>query len=106
MISYRRAWPVLLGLLSGCKGGAEDSGIRPAADVAPGASTASASIANAPTASAGGAAPRASCGGVAPAAPQGPRIVDVAAGAGRTCVVIDDGTVRCWGENDRGQLGI
>jgi hypothetical protein len=29
----------------------------------------------------------------------------VAAGEGFTCAILDDGRVRCWGANDRGQLG-
>lgn len=29
----------------------------------------------------------------------------VAAGNGHTCAVLDDGKARCWGANDRGQLG-
>ena len=30
----------------------------------------------------------------------------VATGHDHTCVILDDGSVRCWGHNDRGQLGI
>ncbi len=35
----------------------------------------------------------------------GSRIVDLAAGQAHTCAVIDDGSLYCWGLNDRGQLG-
>ncbi|MCC7440257.1 MAG: hypothetical protein IT285_01405 [Bdellovibrionales bacterium] len=31
---------------------------------------------------------------------------DIAAGAHHSCAVIDDGTLRCWGRNHRGQLGL
>jgi alpha-tubulin suppressor-like RCC1 family protein len=30
----------------------------------------------------------------------------LAAGANHTCAILDDATVRCWGKNDGGQLGI
>ena len=32
--------------------------------------------------------------------------VGLTAGAAHSCAVFDDGTVRCWGANDRGQLGV
>jgi alpha-tubulin suppressor-like RCC1 family protein len=32
-------------------------------------------------------------------------VVQVAAGYGHTCVVLEGGAVRCWGINDKGQLG-
>jgi alpha-tubulin suppressor-like RCC1 family protein len=32
-------------------------------------------------------------------------VVDVAAGGRHNCALLADGTVRCWGANDRGQLG-
>ena len=35
----------------------------------------------------------------------GSRIVDLAAGQAHTCAVVDDGSLYCWGLNDRGQLG-
>ena len=31
--------------------------------------------------------------------------VDIAAGDSHTCVILDDGTVRCWGEGGSGRLG-
>jgi alpha-tubulin suppressor-like RCC1 family protein len=32
-------------------------------------------------------------------------VASVASGAGHTCALLADGTVRCWGANDSGQLG-
>jgi len=32
-------------------------------------------------------------------------VVSLAAGDAHTCVVLADGSVRCWGQNDKGQLG-
>ena len=34
------------------------------------------------------------------------RVRGVAAGGDTTCVLLDDGAVKCWGANDRGQLGL
>lgn len=33
------------------------------------------------------------------------RALSLAAGGSHTCAVLDDGTVKCWGRNDYGQLG-
>jgi len=33
-------------------------------------------------------------------------IVDIVAGNKHTCIVLDDGSARCWGANDQGQLGV
>lgn len=35
----------------------------------------------------------------------GPHLVDLSAGSNATCAVLDDGTVRCWGDNRERQLG-
>ncbi|MEC8997755.1 MAG: putative Ig domain-containing protein, partial [Candidatus Thermoplasmatota archaeon] len=34
------------------------------------------------------------------------RLQSVVAGYTHTCAIIDDGTVRCWGEDDNGRLGV
>jgi alpha-tubulin suppressor-like RCC1 family protein len=44
-------------------------------------------------------------GGVDGAVVPGPALRQLAAGASGTCAVLDDGTVRCWGDNREGQLG-
>ncbi|MEM6290487.1 MAG: hypothetical protein AAGA54_04450 [Myxococcota bacterium] len=38
--------------------------------------------------------------------PIGASVIDVACGREHTCVVLEGGAVRCWGFNNRGQLGI
>lgn len=35
----------------------------------------------------------------------GQKVVDVSAGFSHTCVVLEDGAVKCWGLNSKGQLG-
>ena len=37
--------------------------------------------------------------------PSGRGVVDVSMGGGSACAVLDDGSVRCWGDNFSGQLG-
>ena len=37
--------------------------------------------------------------------PLGRKAVDISAGSYHTCTILDDGTVRCWGGNEFGQLG-
>src|SRR5690349_13090659 len=41
----------------------------------------------------------------APAAESSAGVLDVAAGTGHACALLRDGSVRCWGKNDLGQLG-
>lgn len=36
----------------------------------------------------------------------GRKAIDIAAGADFTCVILDDGKVRCWGDNTYGKLGL
>src|SRR5262249_13130049 len=37
--------------------------------------------------------------------PNLPKAVKIAAGSGFSCSIHDDGTARCWGENDEGEVG-
>jgi cysteine-rich repeat protein len=37
---------------------------------------------------------------------EGAAAIDIDAGHGFTCALLDDGAVRCWGRNDAGQLGL
>jgi len=39
-------------------------------------------------------------------APTGRNVSQIAAGWYHTCVVLDDGSMTCWGENSKGQLGM
>jgi alpha-tubulin suppressor-like RCC1 family protein len=32
-------------------------------------------------------------------------VIDIAAGFEHSCALLQDGTVRCWGQNERGQIG-
>ena len=36
----------------------------------------------------------------------GGKAIAISAGEGHTCVILEGGCVRCWGANDRGQLGL
>lgn len=36
----------------------------------------------------------------------GQRAVDIAAGSAHTCAVLEDGSVRCWGDGQNGRLGL
>jgi len=44
-------------------------------------------------------------GSIADGAEAGPRATAVSAGGDHACVLLADQTVRCWGQNDHGQLG-
>lgn len=50
----------------------------------------------------------AACPPAAPVCSRGAcsRVTQVVAGAGHTCASLEDRTTRCWGNNERGQLGI
>jgi alpha-tubulin suppressor-like RCC1 family protein len=41
-----------------------------------------------------------------PVAPSSPRTKTVATGYAFSCAVLSDGTVKCWGDNSKGQLGL
>src|SRR5207253_4585445 len=41
----------------------------------------------------------------APVSGLGSHVVDIGTGGRHSCAVSDDGTVRCWGRNDLGELG-
>ena len=36
----------------------------------------------------------------------GRRAISISVGSNHTCALLDNASVKCWGENDRGQLGI
>ncbi len=40
-----------------------------------------------------------------PSQPDLAHVIGLAAGDSHTCAILDDGTVRCWGDNSAGQLG-
>ncbi len=44
-------------------------------------------------------------GGDGPPPPPGPALLDLSAGSNHTCALLDNRTVRCWGDNREGQLG-
>ena len=45
-------------------------------------------------------------GGDASACTSSPCVVQIAAGGDQTCALIADGTVRCWGQNTFGEIGV
>ena len=47
----------------------------------------------------------AACAQTHPPTPPQARVVDIAAGASHTCMLLAGGQIRCWGLNDSGQLG-